>query len=153
MKVFLKNIILRPSCYQCKFKPSSNIVDITLADFWGVRREMPTMYDDKGTSLVIINSLKGQKLFEAIKDKMRYQEFELEKAVRYNAAYHKSVKLPKERNIFFSKFNTYDVEKLMNEVSREHLSEKSKWVMNRILRLLEIAIKYMYQIWYSMLRS
>src|SRR5690606_17661880 len=37
MKAFLKDICLRPSCYDCKFKTIHRESDLTLADFWGVQ--------------------------------------------------------------------------------------------------------------------
>ena len=56
MKIFLQNLSLRDSCYDCKFKKYNRISDITLADFWGIDNIMPEMNDNKGTSLVVINS-------------------------------------------------------------------------------------------------
>ena len=69
MKGFLKNIILRDSCYNCQFKKYMRISDITLADFWGVDKICPEMFDNKGTSLVIVNSSKGEKLLSEIMKK------------------------------------------------------------------------------------
>lgn len=56
MRAFLQNISLRDSCYNCKFKKYNRLSDITLADFWGVQNLLPEIDDDKGVSLVIINS-------------------------------------------------------------------------------------------------
>lgn len=67
MRLYLKDIILRPSCYDCKFKGRERHSDITLADFWGITKIAPDMFDDKGTSLILISSSKGQKIFNSIK--------------------------------------------------------------------------------------
>ena len=56
MKVFLQDIILRPSCYDCKAKGCRSQSNITIADFWGVNTVFPVMDDDKGTSLVFIST-------------------------------------------------------------------------------------------------
>lgn len=45
MKLFLCNICLRPSCYDCKFKSLNRPSDITLGDCWGVESYMPDMDD------------------------------------------------------------------------------------------------------------
>src|SRR5690606_22917336 len=48
MRVFLEDICLRPSCYNCQFKTLNRESDITLADFWGIQKICPEMDDDKG---------------------------------------------------------------------------------------------------------
>lgn len=58
----------RPSCYDCPFKGFPQKSDITLADFWGIENIDPTMDQDKGTSLVMVNSKKGEQLFNEIKN-------------------------------------------------------------------------------------
>ena len=60
MKVFLNNLCLRPSCYQCHSKGNFRKSDITLGDFWGVEKVCSEMYNEKGTSLILINSEKGK---------------------------------------------------------------------------------------------
>ena len=63
MQAFLRNTSLRESCYNCQFKKKHRISYITLADFWGIENIAPEMDDNKGTSLVIINSEKGKQIF------------------------------------------------------------------------------------------
>ena len=48
--------------YESAFKKKYRESDITLADFWGIQKVDETMYDNKGTSLVILNSDKGREL-------------------------------------------------------------------------------------------
>lgn len=60
---FLRNIYLRPICYECPFAKIPRDSDITLGDFWGVPKELD---DPRGVSAVVINTPKGEKLFEKI---------------------------------------------------------------------------------------
>lgn len=53
MQGFLKNLYLRPSCYECPAKCGKGGSDITLGDFWGINRTQPTNYDNMGVSLVL----------------------------------------------------------------------------------------------------
>ena len=39
--MFLNNLSLRPSCYECKFTKSERYGDITLGDFWGIGKKYP----------------------------------------------------------------------------------------------------------------
>ena len=61
---FLKNFYLRQSCHDCKFRSGRSGSDITLADFWGIQYVIPEIDDDKGVSLVLVNTDKGEKLLE-----------------------------------------------------------------------------------------
>ena len=75
------NIYERPSCYDCQFKGMPRMSDITLADFWGLKSIDPAMDKDLGTSLVLINSKKGEAFFEQIKPKLICKEYTLEQAL------------------------------------------------------------------------
>ena len=100
MKAFLRNLDLRKSCYACHEKTVGRQSDITLADFWGIEKVMPEMDDDRGTSLVLIHSEKGETLFSALRDKMNMHEVEINEAIRHNSAAYKSVEKPIKRAAF-----------------------------------------------------
>lgn len=101
MKAFLRDICLRPSCYSCEFKTLNRQSDITLADFWGIEFIIPEMDDDKGTSLIFVNSSKGQAILEKISDKIIYKEVDIHQAVTYNPAVIKSANYNRKRYNFF----------------------------------------------------
>lgn len=89
MRGFLRDIYLRPSCYACPSKNGKSGADITLGDFWGIENHYPEFDDDKGVSLVMVQSQKGAKYFNAIESNC--VEVEYEKAVAGNPAIEKSV--------------------------------------------------------------
>lgn len=66
MRGFLSDIYLRPSCYECKCKNGVSRSDLTIADFWGIDTLMPDFDDDKGVSLVLVNTEKGQQIFNKL---------------------------------------------------------------------------------------
>lgn len=53
------NLYLRPSCYHCPVRDLRSGSDITLADFWGIDTLMPELDDDKGISVIMVNTEKG----------------------------------------------------------------------------------------------
>lgn len=92
----------RPSCYECQFKGFPQKSDITLADFWGIEKIDPSMDQDKGTSLVMVNSDKGMELFNAAKEQLAWKEFTIEDARKGNPAMDSSLKpAAKNRDTFF----------------------------------------------------
>jgi len=77
--LFYKHIILRPSCAECKDNTPKRITDLTLADFWGWEKIDKNMNsDDKGYSLVLVNSDKGKALLEAVSGDVFSREVKLE---------------------------------------------------------------------------
>ena len=100
MRAFLNDLILRPSCYSCKSKEGRSHSDITIADFWGIEHLHPEIDDDKGISLVLLNTNKGVAFFETIESHYVFASF-LPSAVEYNPAYIYSAELNKNREVFF----------------------------------------------------
>ena len=92
---FYKHIMFRHSCGVCPYTNTRRPSDITLADFWGWEKTDPTFNaDDKGVSLVLINTEKGRKLFEAVKDNMNIIPVKLEDCLQPNLQ-HPSIIHPK----------------------------------------------------------
>ena len=71
--------MFRKSCGACHFCNTKRPSDITLADFWGWQRVSEDFNkDDKGCSLVLVNTPKGRELFELIKDRVDIIECNLQ---------------------------------------------------------------------------
>lgn len=103
MRAFLHNIILRPSCYNCVAKEGRSGSDITLADFWGIDDIMPELYDDCGTSLVIINTEKGKSAYKKINAFSK--SFIIDENIkRFNGGLNASIPIPQKRQKFFTAF-------------------------------------------------
>jgi acetyltransferase-like isoleucine patch superfamily enzyme/coenzyme F420-reducing hydrogenase beta subunit len=86
MTAFLgTGLIVRLSCFECRFTKYPRTADITLGDFWGIERLLPDIADrGKGYSVVLANSEKGSALLDSIKDKLFLQSFPLEEAEKGN---------------------------------------------------------------------
>lgn len=81
---FLKALINRPSCYNCEFVGDKTTGDIRVADFWATRDKYKDIDDNKGISMVLINSQKGEKLFEKVKEDYECIEIPYEDALLRN---------------------------------------------------------------------
>lgn len=67
--LFYEHIMFRSSCGNCKFTNFDRAGDITISDFWGVEKtDKDFASDNKGCSLIMLNTQKGKALFENIKD-------------------------------------------------------------------------------------
>lgn len=54
-ELFLDNLFLRKSCYNCDIAIHSD-ADITLGDFWGIHKHRKELDDNKGMSFVCVNN-------------------------------------------------------------------------------------------------
>lgn len=129
MRLFLANICLRPSCHDCQFKSFPRKSDITLGDFWGVAQVIPELYDDKGTSVIIVNSVRGEGLLKQVESQMNICKIELDRALPPSADSRKSVLAHKKRKKFFEVLDRWSVEQLLK------LLEPS--ITNRIIRKIK----------------
>ncbi len=102
IKAFLNDLCLRPSCYNCSFKGIHRQSDITLADFWGIENVTQELNDDKGVSLVMINSKKGKELLSQINNSIISVETDLSKSLQYNKTATISVLKPEKREQFLN---------------------------------------------------
>lgn len=134
MKVFLKDLCLRPSCYDCHSKSLHRNSDITLADFWGIKEVCPDMYDNKGTSLVFINSKKGQEIFNKIMSDIKFQEVDINEAIKYNTSSFKSVIIPKKREEFMSNVFNNQFDKYTKKYTKLQLILRIKIFIARLIK-------------------
>lgn len=103
MKAFLKNLILRPSCANCPARCGKSGSDLTIADFWGIESLCPDLDDDKGTSIVLINSPKGKELLGILHN--RFEEIDYSAICRFNPCFVQSFTPHPFRQVFFKKVN------------------------------------------------
>lgn len=136
---------LRNSCHVCKYACSHRYSDITLADYWGYSPKKYKMRDYlKGTSLILINTNKGNQIFEQIKEKLIYDISNLDQAKKSNKCLSEPFHLlEKETQDFWRDYeNGMSVDDLCKKyvpnpytVPRfiwiRRLIKKNKWVLKR----------------------
>ena len=66
MDGFLKNLYLRPSCYLCPARKGRSGSDLTIADYWHLKKTLPDFDDNTGVGLVLVNTAKGARLFDSV---------------------------------------------------------------------------------------
>lgn len=113
MKGFLQNLYLRPSCHNCPFNRIPRVGDISLGDYWGVHKYFPELDDDQGTSLLLVNSKKGNNLIEATSYSLHLIRTNLKSAIAENPCIVQSVGRHTKRQQFFNELNGKSFEKLI----------------------------------------
>lgn len=101
--IFYSHLTLRPACGNCKYTNFKRPSDITLADFWGWEKTAPTFnQDDKGVSLVLLNTEKGNMIFNAIKHELDYLESDTSKCIQPNLV--RPTSIPENRSEFWADY-------------------------------------------------
>lgn len=98
LSLFFSARLQRPSCYSCSYASQARVSDITIADFWGIGKNKPYIHETKnGCSLVLINTNKGQQLFDSISQYANYEYREWDEALAVNHQLYKPTLRPRDR--------------------------------------------------------
>ena len=81
-KLFYDHLIVRRSCSNCYFTNLKRVSDITISDFWGWENYYEEWNDNKGVSLMLINSEKGKSLFSKAKEFLDYKKSDSSKCLQ-----------------------------------------------------------------------
>ncbi len=79
---FLSGLLQKDACSSCQYaSPYTHQSEITIGDFWGIRKIAPESHDDNGVNMIIVNNNKGLRIFnECIaKSNAKYCEQDLKK--------------------------------------------------------------------------
>lgn len=105
MSLFLQGYTFRENCYNCQYATPQRVSDITIADFWGLGKEIPYAYDKTlGVSLLLVNTHKGEQVLEKIADVLTLDRRSLSEATKMNPNLHKASYRPRQRNNIYSYF-------------------------------------------------
>ena len=91
---FLRGYNYRESCYVCKYAKPERCGDITLGDFWGVENIAPDFYNSNGVSAVLVNSLKGEMLWNKTEKMITSKQVDVADIVKHNGQLNR----PSQRN-------------------------------------------------------
>lgn len=83
-----KGYTLRKSCFTCPYKCESKISDLTMADCWGCENYANDLDDNRGLSMVICHSEKGERLLQILESQGIMRQFDYENVLKYNPYYY-----------------------------------------------------------------
>lgn len=144
---FLNGHILQDRCFSCKFTGINRIGDITIADAWGVEKEYPELLKqkfekNKGVSLILVNSEKGNKFFNIIKNNLIYNNIDIKKLRKYNHPLRHPSIAKSDRELYLSAYKIGGYEKL-EDVFKKTLSWKLNYykLKNKTPKFIKNIIK------------
>ena len=130
------NLYVRPSCSECIFKGAERISDITLGDFWGVKAALD---DDQGTSMVRINTMKGEDLFHSITSNIEFYYCDENEIDEGNKMFKKSIAINPLSEQFLSDLGKgKSFSKMVRLYSLNSSKKKLKHTVKRILHRVRL---------------
>lgn len=124
------NVFCRPSCYTCQYKGFPRIADITIADYWGIEKVDKNLDNNIGTSMILLNSKKGEEFFELAKNSLEFIETKFESILAGNGALTSPISPAKiNREQFFKDLDENNFEYVTEKyfpLGKSHLSAKDK---------------------------
>ena len=130
------NVLVRPSCYDCKFKGFPRISDMTIGDYWRTNYDDDSLDDNTGTSYVILNNKKAEDLFGNVLPHCSHRKINYTEILGANPLAMKSLAYPKfDRHAFYDKLSTENFNTLVDGLYKEQKSVLSS--KRKLLRALK----------------
>lgn len=122
-QLFYSNNITSKSCYICPYKSLNRVSDITLADCWGIEKTDSNFNDDKGTSLVMVNSSGGESVWKKISKNIIFNEIDINDYMQI--PFEKPYPMPKTREMFWKDYEGMSFEKLIEKYVKPNIFRRN----------------------------
>jgi len=136
--MFYSNYFLRPCCGECPFASFSRPADITIGDFLGVSKVKNDFDDNKGVSVVIVNTDKGEKYVDMISESVHAYPVTKELCVQPNML-HPS-RIPDDRGNAWNCYWNSSFDTFLRKYGRYDISHKLKWYLKDYRRIKKAKI-------------
>lgn len=140
LKATFLNVLVRPSCYDCKFKGFPRTADITIGDYWRRSQDYDPLDDNTGTSYAILNNKKAEQFFELCKPHCHYRKTTHTHILGANPMAAKSLSQPSfSRDEFYERIKTEDFKAVVDDYYNRKHKKGKKHFKSGVKQLLKIA--------------
>ena len=123
LRSFFLDLNTRESCHACHFKTVDHVSDFTLFDGWHAGKYRKDMEDDRGTTLCIVQSEKGARIFDEIRSRCTYTKVPVGQGVALDGSMLvKSTTANPKREEFF----TDVLQMSVPEIQKKYYPDKNK---------------------------
>ncbi len=127
--LYFKDLISRPSCYQCHYKTLNRVSDITIFDCWDAPSVSPKL-DRSGATNVFIHSKKGETVFEQLKRDLIWVHSDIDPIIKRDGVMIKNrvTENPLRNQLFADVNNGMSIPELEDKYI--HKSAIKKWILS-----------------------
>lgn len=101
-RAFGRALFLRPSCHSCAYTNLNRPGDFTLGDFWGLAADELPEQQEKGVSLLLVNTPHGSHVFDKLP--LARQPYTVERAIAGNPRLASPIPQSADRAAFFAAY-------------------------------------------------
>jgi len=144
LRGYHEGLFYRPSCYECKYANPNRVSDITMGDFWSVKKLYPKENPHKGVSAILINSTKAANLLVHMKTIMSTIEVDKKNVVEHTGQLRAPTPLNPKRDEFFNSLGAVGFDRLIEKyckrksiarrITSEFLPENIKHLIRRVIK-------------------
>ena len=114
--LFFSHLNIRPSCHECVYASFHRATDLTMGDFWGIENSEKSFDDDKGVSVLLVNTKKGKKIVEEIKSDLSL--IKSNHANCYQPIFEAPSKISPRRQLFWKEYLQEDSTNIIDKYGR-----------------------------------
>jgi coenzyme F420-reducing hydrogenase beta subunit len=138
MMAYLADICLKKACHRCVSNGAGKKADITLGDDWG---GILAGGGDKGSSVVLAHTAKGEALFEAVSVQTRFEGTAYERVAEGNRVLLTPVKAHPKRDEFLEIVTAGNFDSLVKRWCRPPLKARLRRAAGKILAPLRSLLR------------
>lgn len=102
MAAFFSGLSYRENCHYCSYAQKARIGDLTIGDFWGLGKLVPSKMDpNNGISLILVNTIKGQMLMTELTNDLILEKRDFSEAEAGNWNLHAPSPRPANKDVFY----------------------------------------------------
>lgn len=133
-RMYFNSLITRESCSSCKYASVERISDVTISDFWSIDSCETRLNDEKGTSCIFVNTLKGKYYFERVLQDLQIEEHSIDESMQPNLC--GPTKPNKDCDIFWKDYKTRGFDYCMRKYTQGHLYFRCRSIIRAIWKRL-----------------
>ena len=141
---FFPGFFLRPSCYECIFSGRNKVSDISIGDFHGANKyhNMNFAMRQFGLSLILINSRKGENIFNELKEQINFFETEMNKAAVQPALLMEKREIPDKRKMIYDNLGVLPYKQLVHKYifSENYFKTKNIGVLKYLIKYYLVSV-------------
>lgn len=132
--LFYEHNILRECCYECPYKSLERQGDITIADAWGIAQAAPEFDDNKGVSLVLCSTGKGQEWLELGLQDCDFRECDIKDYMQEPLM--RSFEKPENYEEFWNDYFSKDFGEIVKTHYEDSTKTRIRWRLKRIIKAI-----------------
>ena len=138
IRFFSKSLILRDSCYSCRFAQKSRVADITIGDYWGFKEEHTKDYGEDlnekyGVSCMLCNTEKGIAVLEKCGDSFYIVQSDYSRVAAHNKQLNGPTPMDGFREQVFKRYKSDGYPGLEHLYWEKYPKDKVKYFISSII--------------------